>query len=246
MDKNDMKKEETSPKKPRLSKEEAKQKRLDELKHTKNKTFFTAMRHALDGVIRAFKTERNLRIDYIIGLFVLLCSLFFDFSKTEFACLCLTIGFVIFAEMINSTVEYIEKIVKSVAENEELYFDEIAVSITSASKEEIKNINKEYREVDKVTDVLSFPIFTKDELNNLKKQEDEKKIKEVELGDIIICLDVVKVQAVEYGTGILRELLYMITHGMCHLVGYDHIKDDERKEMRALEEKVLNELGVEK
>lgn len=65
--------------------------------------------------------------------------------------------------------EYIERIVKSVAENEELYFDEIAVSITSASKEEIKNINKEYREVDKVTDVLSFPIFTKDELNNLKK-----------------------------------------------------------------------------
>lgn len=142
--------------------------------------------------------------------------------------------------------EYIEKIVKSIAKNEELYFDEIAVSITSASKEEIKNINKEYREVDKVTDVLSFPIFTKDELNNLKKQEDEKKIKEVELGDIIICLDVVKVQAVEYETGNLRELLYMITHGMCHLVGYDHIKDDERKEMRALEEKVLNELGVEK
>lgn len=84
-----------------------KQKNLDELKHTKNKTFFTAFRHALDGVIRAFKTERNLRIDYIIGLFVLICSLFFDFTKTEFACLCLTIGFVIFAEMINSTVEYI-------------------------------------------------------------------------------------------------------------------------------------------
>ena len=88
-------------------KEELKQKRLDELKHTKNKTFFTAMHHALDGVIRAFRTERNLRIDYIIGIFVLICSLFFDFTKTEFACLCLTIGFVIFSEMINSTVEYI-------------------------------------------------------------------------------------------------------------------------------------------
>lgn len=84
-----------------------KAKNLEELKHTKNKTFFTALRHALDGVIRAFKTERNLRIDYLIGLFVLICSLFFDFTKTEFACLCLTIGFVIFAEMINSTVEYI-------------------------------------------------------------------------------------------------------------------------------------------
>lgn len=106
MEKNDKDKEE-NVKKGRLSKEELKQKRLDELKHTKNKTFFTAFRHALDGVIKAFKTERNLRIDYVIGLFVLICSLFFDFTKTEFACLCLTIGFVIFAEMINSTVEYI-------------------------------------------------------------------------------------------------------------------------------------------
>lgn len=88
-------------------KEEIKEEHLEQLKHTKNKTFFTAMGHAIDGVIRAFKTERNLRIDYIIGLFVLIASLFFDFSKTEFACLCLTIGFVIFAEMINSTVEYI-------------------------------------------------------------------------------------------------------------------------------------------
>lgn len=89
------------------SSEQIKQKKLEELKHTKNKTFYTALKHALDGVIRAFKTERNLRIDYVIGLFVLICSLFFDFTKTEFACLCLTIGFVIFSEMINSTVEYI-------------------------------------------------------------------------------------------------------------------------------------------
>lgn len=106
MKKNDTKKEDNG-KKGRSSKEELKQKRLDELKHTKNKTFFTALRHALDGVIKAFKTERNLRFDYFIGLVVLICSLFFDFTKTEFACLCLTIGFVIFAEMINSTVEYI-------------------------------------------------------------------------------------------------------------------------------------------
>lgn len=73
----------------------------------KNKSFATALGHAMDGVIRAFKTERNLRIDYIIGLIVLVTSLFFDFTKTEFACICLTVGFVIFAEMINSTVEYI-------------------------------------------------------------------------------------------------------------------------------------------
>ena len=81
--------------------------KLEKLKHTKNKTIFSAMGHAIDGVIRAFRTERNLRIDYLIGAFVLIGSLFFDFTKTEFACLCLTIGFVIFSEMINSTVEYI-------------------------------------------------------------------------------------------------------------------------------------------
>lgn len=89
------------------SEEKVKEEHLERLKNVKNKTFVTAMGHALDGVIRAFKTERNLRIDYIIGIFVLIGSLFFNFTKTEFACLCLTIGFVIFAEMINSTVEYI-------------------------------------------------------------------------------------------------------------------------------------------
>ena len=73
----------------------------------KNKSLVNAMRYALNGIIHAFKTERNLRIDYIIGTLVLLCSLFFDFSKTEMICLILTIGFVIFSEMINTTVEYI-------------------------------------------------------------------------------------------------------------------------------------------
>ncbi len=92
-------------------KNEKKEMNLNDIKNVKNKTFITALGHAIDGVIRAFKTERNLRIDYIIGLFVLISSLFFDFTKTEFACLCLTIGFVIFAEMINSTVEYIVDLV---------------------------------------------------------------------------------------------------------------------------------------
>lgn len=88
-------------------KEEIKEKNLEKLKQTKNKNFATSFGHALDGIIRAFKTERNLKIDFMLGLFVLIFSLFFDFTKTEFACLCLTIGFVIFSEMINSTVEYV-------------------------------------------------------------------------------------------------------------------------------------------
>lgn len=152
-------------------------------------------------------------------------------------------------ENINEKVDienYIQEIVKNITSKEELYFDEISVSISSATKDEIKQINKKYREIDKVTDVLSFPIFTKEELKDIIKKEDAKKIKSLELGDIIVCLDVVKVQAVQYETGILRELLYMITHGMCHLVGYDHIKDEDKKEMRKLEEEILHKLGVEK
>ena len=92
-------------------KELLKQGKLEKLKDVKNKNFFSSAKHAVDGIICAFKTERNLRIDYVMGLFVLLFSLFFDFTKTEFACLCLTIGFVIFSEMVNSTVEYVVDLV---------------------------------------------------------------------------------------------------------------------------------------
>lgn len=142
---------------------------------------------------------------------------------------------------------YINNIVKAVCKVENIFIDEINVSITSASKDEIKEYNNKYRGIDRVTDVLSFPIFTKEELDDIKNEPQyEKKIKSIELGDIIVCLDVVMVQAVEYGTGILRELLYMITHAMCHLVGYDHIKEEEKIKMRELEERVLNMLGVEK
>ena len=88
--------------------DEQKGKNLDENvdKVTKNKTWLSASKNAINGIIQAFKTERNLRIDYVIGVLVFCASFFFDFTKTEFAALCLTVGFVIFAEMINSTVEY--------------------------------------------------------------------------------------------------------------------------------------------
>lgn len=75
-------------------------------KTNKNKTIFSATKNAINGIIHVFKTERNLRIDYIIGALVFLFSLFFDFSKAEYICLIITIGFMIFAEMINSVIEY--------------------------------------------------------------------------------------------------------------------------------------------
>lgn len=84
---------------------------LEKLKDVKNKNFAKALGHSMDGIIRAFKTERNLRIDYFIAICVLLASIVLGFNKTEFVCLCLTIGFVIFSEMMNSVAEYIVDLV---------------------------------------------------------------------------------------------------------------------------------------
>ena len=67
----------------------------------------TALHHSVDGVIKAFKTERNLRIDYLIALVVMIAGVVLGLDKTEFVCLCLTIGFVLFSEMMNSVSEYI-------------------------------------------------------------------------------------------------------------------------------------------
>lgn len=141
--------------------------------------------------------------------------------------------------------EYINKIVKNVAIEENIDVEELSVSISCATKDEIKEINNKYRNIDKVTDVLSFPIFSREELIEIKNEKDvNKKLKSLELGDIILCLDVIKSQSIEYKTGVLRETLYMITHAMCHLVGYDHLTDEEKKEMRLLEEKILDKIGV--
>ena len=141
--------------------------------------------------------------------------------------------------------EYVEKIIKELLKEQNINVENVLVSIQSASKDEIKSLNNQYRNVDSVTDVLSFPIFSTEELDEIIGEKDNlKKIKELNLGDIIICLDVVKVQALNYNTGNFRELLYMITHGMCHLLGFDHIEPEDKKVMREKEEKVLSKLGV--
>ncbi len=105
----------------------------------------------------------------------------------------------------------IERILEIALKQENIIDKDVFISIEAASKDEIRELNKEYRNVDRETDVLSFPIFTKEELENTK-------FNHIELGDIVICLDVVKEQSVEYDTGMRRELLYMITHGICHLL----------------------------
>lgn len=138
----------------------------------------------------------------------------------------------------------IQTIIQTALEEKKIENQNVSISISAVDKEEIHEINREYRNVDRPTDVLSFPIFSREEINEYYTLDEEKRVLEMELGDIIICIDVLQEHAIEYGTGILREMLYMITHGVCHLLGYDHMIDEEKVEMRALEEKILNKIGV--
>ena len=143
-------------------------------------------------------------------------------------------------------LEKINEIVKYVLNEKKIIVDKVSVYISREDEIGIKRLNKEYRNIDKSTDVLSFPIFEKEELESISKQQDKNKvIKELELGDIILCMEIIEKQSIEYGTGILRETLYMITHGICHLGGYDHIEEEDKKVMRNLEKKVLSAIGVE-
>ena len=138
----------------------------------------------------------------------------------------------------------VETIIQTALEEKNIDVENVSISISAVDKETIHSINKEYRNVDRPTDVLSFPIFEREEINAMATLENSKKVKEMELGDIIICIDVLQEHAIEYQTGILSEILYMITHGVCHLLGYDHEIEEEKREMRILEEKILNKIGV--
>lgn len=136
----------------------------------------------------------------------------------------------------------IKKVLEKCFEEEKIIDSKLLIAITLTNAENIQLINKQYRNIDKETDVLSFPMFEKDELedkikNQLFEHEDI-------LGDIIISIPRVEEQAEEYGHSFERELSYMVVHGFYHLMGYDHIKEEDKKEMRPKEEKILSQLNI--
>lgn len=117
------------------------------------------------------------------------------------------------------------------------------IGVTIVGDEEILELNREYREKDSVTDVLSFPQFSGHE-ELLADLLDSDSDAESLIGDVVICFDQAERQAEDYGTGITREVLYLFVHSVMHLFGYDHMEEDERALMRAREEDVLSEIGV--
>ena len=115
------------------------------------------------------------------------------------------------------------------------------IGVTVADGEEIRELNREYRGVDSVTDVLSFPQY--DDMDELAADLEDGS-GTVLIGDVVICYDRVLTQAEEVGTGVKREFVYLFTHSILHLLGYDHMEDEEKREMRAREEEILCAIGV--
>ena len=105
-------------------------------------------------------------------------------------------------------------------------------NIIFVTSEKIHEINKEYRNVDRVTDVISFAL----------EDSIEGYVEEIRmLGDIYICVEKMKEQAELYNHSVLREMCFLTTHGLLHLLGYDHMEEDDEKVMFSLQEELLNE-----
>lgn len=129
-----------------------------------------------------------------------------------------------------------ERIAGIGAEKQGLEASNLSLSISFVDAEEIRELNRQYRSVDEVTDVLSFPQW--DGVSPLPQD------REFDLGDVILCEEVVEQQAEQYGHSKERELLYLFTHGVLHLLGHDHICEEDKKAMRAQEEQIMEQMGL--
>ncbi|MDO4544782.1 MAG: rRNA maturation RNase YbeY [Bacillota bacterium] len=110
------------------------------------------------------------------------------------------------------------------------------ISLSIVSKEEIRRLNQLYRKIDNHTDVLSFPLI--EDFNQIDDRE------EFLLGDVVICLQQAEEQAEEYGHSREREIVYLFVHSVCHLLGYDHMDEGDKREMRAREEEIMSLLDL--
>ncbi|SUP41337.1 rRNA maturation RNase YbeY [Veillonella criceti] len=142
-----------------------------------------------------------------------------------------------YAEGMTTEAAYEEIILKVCAEVSRVYGlgEEEELSVLLCDNEYIHTLNKTYRGIDRPTDVLSFAL-------NEGEEEDSEEESHL-LGDLIISLERTAEQAEEYGHPFERELAYLTVHGCLHILGYDHMTDADKKEMRQEEEFVLGNLG---
>ena len=141
-------------------------------------------------------------------------------------------------EIPKESLEYMNRALDEALAKEGVYGDRGQVSLTIVSLEEIQQLNREYRQVNRVTDVLSFPQYVSpDEI-----PADSMYL----LGDVVSCMEQAVKQAEEYGHSIQRELVYLFVHSIFHLFGYDHMEEEEKQAMREAEEAVMKQIGLER
>lgn len=125
-------------------------------------------------------------------------------------------------------------------------FENAYLSVNFVSDEQIKRLNSEFRKIDKVTDVLSFPNLQKKAEESLKNFQSDADFDTnmLFLGDVVISKNVAKAQAREFGHSMKREVCFLALHGLLHLLGYDHIEKDDEKIMNKLQDEILLRAGV--
>ena len=136
-------------------------------------------------------------------------------------------------EIPEEIIKDFEKSTEVILEMENIRED-VEVSVSFVNEDEIKELNRDYRDKDKITDVLSFPT------------EMDYHIEEVPLilGDVVICSKRAKEQSEEFGHSFQRELVYLYVHSMFHLLGYDHLVEDDKLLMRQKEKEALKRIGI--
>lgn len=136
----------------------------------------------------------------------------------------------------------LEKALKHLNQPSEL----LEMTLSIVSPEQIRELNKQFRDVDAVTDVLSFPTCDNPTRGAITVVCDQinPETDLCNIGDVIICLERAKEQAKEYGHSLKRELAFLALHGLLHLLGYDHIEEDDEKQMMDLQKEILTQAGI--
>ena len=136
----------------------------------------------------------------------------------------------------DENIEAIKKTVLTCLKTEEMDGN-FEVSVSFVTNEEIKELNRQYRNVDSETDVLSFPLDDDDDDFSMDGDV-------ILLGDIVLSTEKIIEQAKDFGHSLEREMLYLVAHSMLHLLGYDHMDDEEKSEMRQKEKEIMKKLSI--
>lgn len=154
---------------------------------------------------------------------------------------------IIFSHGFNGRKHILKKLFAKTLELTGNEVQNVVLGIRFVKALEIQELNQKHRGIDRVTDVLSFPMLDIVEGQKLKDFESERDMAgQLYLGDIVLCRDKVKAQAKEYGNSYTRELYFLVVHGYLHLLGYDHMTKAQEGRMMNLAENILLNYGVER